>query len=536
MPLSPRFGADENSQSIVLSYSVWKTAFDGDKGVLGHAVIIDETSFTVIGVMPPGFSFPVGDGSIGQLWTSVKLGKEDQNRSITAMKYEAIGRLRRGRTLDSARDDLQTIQRTIASQYTDPRIRDEHSKVTLLRYSDSLVSPDLRNALLARLLASAVLWLIANFNVTNLILARSTARQREIAIRGALGASRRRVAQQMIIESLVLSGAAAIIGACVAASCLKLLTHALQSHLSIAIPAVPNIPILVALIGLTMFSALVSAGWPTLMAMQAPIEPVLKQDGTQTGASRRQQWVRSGLVTLEMALSLTLLVSCGLLLRTIYPLRHVPLGFRTDHIVVANLSIPSFRFAGRDMTSTLYEPLLERVRHLPGVQSAGLMSEVPLGQTFALKLILRANGQKAPTYLKAVNPGVQDVFGFRMAAGRFFGPEDTPTSETALVVNQAFARLYSPDSYNPEEILGKKLFSSDRGFEDSGRQGTLRARRPGLPACSRVCAAVLHAWARTHTPQENAAWLATIAASGADPDVPCRTSEARRTQSRILPS
>ena len=169
--------------------------------------------------------------------------------------------------------------------------------------------------------------------------------------------------------------------------------------------------------------------------------------------------MRSALVAVEIAMSLTLLAVCGLLLRSVYALRQVPLGFRTDHILVANLSIPSYRFAGQNMTERLYQPLLEHAQRLHGVESAGLMSQVPLGNTFVLHLQLQMNGYKIVAFMKAVSPEMQKVFGFRMAAGRFFGPEDTATSEPVIVVNQTFARQYSPNEHDPKAILGANLLS-----------------------------------------------------------------------------
>jgi predicted permease len=159
----------------------------------------------------------------------------------------------------------------------------------------------------------------------------------------------------------------------------------------------------------------------------------------------------------EVAMSLTLLVVCGLLLRSIYSLRQVPLGFRTDHILVANLSIPAYRFEGQNMTETLYRPLMERVQHLHGVESAGLISEVPLGKTFVIHLEMKLSSSTIVAFMKAVSPETQKVFGFQMAAGRFFGPEDTANSEPVVVVNEAFARLYSPDKHNPAAVLGAQL-------------------------------------------------------------------------------
>jgi len=467
LPLPPSFAADENSGTIVLSYPVWQAEFSGERNVLGRSVTIDNTSYTVIGVMPRGFAFPRGDAEAAQVWIPVQLGKEDQTRTLVAMKYEAIARLRKGQTMASARTEMQAIQTAIAPEYTNLRTRSEHSSVALERYSDTIASPNLRRALLALLGASAVLWLIASFNATNLFLARSAMRQRELALRGALGASRARVARQMIVESIAFSGAAAGIGVAAAMVSLRLLAHSLQTRLPIPIPAKPDTLIILVLIALTLLSALGCGAWPILQVMRTPIEPVLKQGGFQVGTGRGQHRARSLLVALEMAFSLTLLVACGLLMRTIYSLRHVPLGFQIDHVIVANLNIPSFRFADRNMTQVLYEPLVDRVRQLHGVEAAGLMSEVPLGKTFATEITLRMNGTSTPAYLKAVSPGMQDVFGFKMAAGRFFDTQDTANSQSAVVVNEAFARLFSPDTHNPEAIVGRKLFSSSRDSKSS---------------------------------------------------------------------
>ncbi len=289
------------------------------------------------------------------------------------------------------------------------------------RYSDTLVDADIKKALLALLAAAGVLWLIASVNVTNLLLARATARQREIAMRGALGASRGRVLQQMMIEGLMLSGCAAMLGIALALVAVRVTLSVAPIHLIDGPPLVSNAThadfstqvngtILAMLCGLTLVSAVVASAWPALLAVRAPIEPALKQGGRETGAGRRHNRMRSALVAIEVAMSLTLLVACGLLLRTIYTLRHVPLGFRTDHIIVANLSIPTYRYADHNVMTSLYQPLLERVQHLHGVQSAGMMSEVPLGQTFNMMLSMRVNGKMITADMKPVSPQIQQIF------------------------------------------------------------------------------------------------------------------------------
>ena len=180
--------------------------------------------------------------------------------------------------------------------------------------------------------------------------------------------------QQMVVEGshLELRGGSA--GNRIGPGSVRLLAHELSQTLPVPVPAAPDGWMLLTLLSMTIVSALLATAWPAFLAVRVPIEPALKQGGMQSGAGRRQHRMRSALVAVEIAMSLTLLAVCGLLLRSVYALRQVPLGFRTDHILVANLSIPSYRFAGQNMTERLYQPLLEHAQRLHGVESAGLMS------------------------------------------------------------------------------------------------------------------------------------------------------------------
>jgi len=264
----------------------------------------------------------------------------------------------------------------------------------------------------------------------------------------------------MLVEGLVLSTLAGFLGIGLAMGSVKILAHEISQNLPLPVPARPDAWILLALMGLTVASALLSAAWPAVVVARAPMEAALKQGGLQTGQSRGHHRVRGALVALEIAMSLTLLMGCGLLLRTIYDLRQVPLGFRTDHILVASLDVPAFHYAKQSMTAELYEPLLERVQHLHSVESAGLMTEVPLGHTLDVEMRMNLKGRNVYPLFKAASPGVQNVFGLPMAAGRFFNADDTSTSLPVMVVNKAFARMFSPDHHNPAAIVGTKLMGN----------------------------------------------------------------------------
>ncbi|HEX3941631.1 MAG TPA: ABC transporter permease [Acidobacteriaceae bacterium] len=485
VPESPGFGAAKNIGTIVLSDRIWKADFGGDPGVLGRTVKINDISYTVVGVMPTGFTFPFGNANSSQVWLPIQLGDKDRARDDD--QYNVIGRVRKGVSIQAASAEMAVIQKRIAPEYTNPDQRIQHSRLRLQRYGDSLIDGDLSKALLALLAAAGVLWLISGVNAMNLMLARATARQRELAVRGALGASRWRMVQQMMIEGLVLSTAAALAGIGLAIASVRLAEKVRPIHLNVDLSTHLNIAILAMLCLLTLLSGLLSSLWPAWMAARSPMEPALKQGGPRSGTGRAQHRTRAALIAVEVALSLTLLVSCGLLLRTIYALRHVPLGYRTDHILVAEVTtIPVYRFGSRNMTVDLYQPLLKRVQHLPGVQTAGFMTEVPLGQTFRVTLGLETNGKPLYAYLKAVSPEVQKIFGMKMAGGRFFSSQDTATSEPVVVVNRAFAKIYSPNRHDPSAILGGELLNLRKnartriiGVLDDERQG--RIGEPSQP-------------------------------------------------------
>jgi len=454
------YAADKDVNAVILSYPVWQAAFGDDRNVIGQVIHLSGAAYTVVGVMPRGFSFPVDNSSsVKQIWTPVQLGPEDEKRTEESLGFdEVIGRLKRGVTVAAARTEMIELQRSIVAEYSDAVLREGHSRVFVRELTSSLANERLSKALLALLTAAGVLWLIASVNATNLLLARGMARQREIAMRGALGAGRWRVMQQMMIEGLVLSAGAALAGIGLAILGIRLVGSALPIHLGVNLSTHLNFAILAALCVLTVTTAVIVASWPAWISARTPIEPALRQGGQQAGTGRRQRQVRGVLVSVEIALSLTLLVACGLLLRTIFALRHVPLGYRTDHILVANLNLPAYRYQEKNIIEVLYKPLLSRVQLQHGVEAAGMMTEVPLGRTFTTMVDLEMNGKEITANLKMVSPDIQKIFGFKMLAGRFYNRDDSPTSPPVIVVNPAFVREYAPDKHDPASVLGMSFW------------------------------------------------------------------------------
>lgn len=463
------FSKSEDGNTVVLGDSAWRTIFAADPHIIGKSVQINGRFYAVTGVMPRGFVFPF-EIHAPQAWSPLSLSAKDQIRNSSTPGYFVIARLRPGIKLPGALAELSTLQKHIAQSYPTADWRANASHVRIAPYAGTLVEKSTRRALYSLLSASLLLWLIACVNATNLLLARAIARQREMAMRGALGASRWRLTQQLVVESCIFSGFAAILGGAIAACLITAFHHALKSHLPFEVPASINLPVLVVLIALTLISAVLAAAWPAWLAAHSPIEPVLKQGGHQSGSSRRHHRLRGGLVIAEIAMSLTLLAACGLMLRTLYALRHVSLGFRTDHILVANLDIPTYRFSKINASSDIYQPLLERVKSLPGVDSAGLMTNVPLDKTFLMQITLYRSGNLKPvaSYFKAVSPNLQSVFGFRMLAGRYFNSHDTASTPSVAVVNSSFAHAFAPHQQDLTKVLGKKLMGNERGKPGEG--------------------------------------------------------------------
>jgi predicted permease len=438
-----------NNHVVILSDAIWRGNFHAANDILGKSVKIDDTTMTVVGVMPRGFAFPA-DEHTPQVWTPVQISEKSRLRDYDTLEFNVIARRRSGVSLATVSTELTAIQSRLIPLYADKM--DSSIAPSQVRVEDyrSTLSKNQRPALLALSAAVFVIWLIACANVANLMLARSTSRQRELAVRGALGASRWRLVQQLIVESLLLSFAGSVLGIALAQTLLRLFHHTITTQIAIPISLQPDIRVLSALLVLSVLSALVFGVAPAILASGMPLEASLRQGGAQAGTGHGQQRVQRALVMAEIGLSLAMLVTCGLLLKTVFALRHVPLGFRTDHVYVLETRLPAYKYRTLDVNTLVYKPLLERVKHMHSVESAAITTLVPLDKGFVITLNLYLGAGTAKDSLnrrftataKATGPELQQVLGFRMIKGRYFNDRDTPDSQLVAVVNQAFARAY----------------------------------------------------------------------------------------------
>jgi len=316
--------------------------------------------------------------------------------------------------------------------------------------------------------------------VACLMLARTAARRREMAVRSALGASRWGLIRQTLAEALLLSLIAGAAGLGLAMGALRFFEHSLTTQLDPNLNLNPDGRVLLALLALSLVSTMLFALVPARLASGVPVEQALRQDGAQAGTGRHQHRLQRVLVVSELALTLTLLVCCGLLLRTVFALRKVPLGFRTDHVYVIDLQLPRYKYAALDANATVYKPLLERLKLIPGVQSAAIATVAPLEQkSHAVELTLGisrySKSETASTLIKATlragGPELQQVLGFGMARGRYFNAQDTPDTQLVAVVNSAFAKLYEPDNGDVGKFrlsMGAVNGEKPRGFKIVG--------------------------------------------------------------------
>lgn len=435
---TPADQLSNHSDVVILDYETWQRDFAGDHNVIGKTLHIGGLIHTVIGVMPKHFQFPVY-GDRPEAWVPL------DRTSLAASDHDAYGgtyfqpvlRLRTGMRRESVGAQLTNVH----AQF----VKDgEQHQIHLVRLHD-LLTASARPAMLALEIAVGVVWLIACSNVAGLLLARVAARRGEIAIRWALGAGRRHIVLQFLTESLLLSAAGAVGGLGLAITILKSFRHALGNMLPLATNIQLNWAVWTSLVALTLVTALTFGTAPALVAAWAGTRVGLQSGGRRQTGSRGQNRLRSVLLAGQVALSIALLIGAGLMMRTMYALRHVPLGFRTDHLLLTNLTAPGDLYKNQNVEAVAWQPLLDAVRRVPGVREAALSTVMPIKHPVEWQTIVYKTdwtNSNVDAVVRAASPGLMDVLGIRMLEGRFFNLGDTATSLPVAIVNRAFADQY----------------------------------------------------------------------------------------------
>lgn len=449
------------SDVVLINSVAWQKFFNQSPQAVGSSLKLGDKVYTVIGVMPAGFEFPyVGDGPA--VWAPLvptQVYLERDSRTIIA-----IGRLKRGVSLGAAQAELSGIQNNISNAYAKLEL---DKRVIVKSYRDVLTG-NVRPALLALQFAVLAVWLIACANVASLLLSRTAGRRREIAIRSAIGAGRTRLVRQFLTESLVLAFSGAAAGLALAYGCVRLLRFYLDLYLPLSSHIHIDARVIVALVGFSVVSAVLFGMVPAIQAARAPAQEALREGSPSAGASRRQKHFRDALVVGEIALSLLLLISAGLLLRSLLALRNVPLGFMSHNVVTASIFLPqngagmigtSDKYAGKDIAQLFYRPLLDRLSHVPGVDSAALTTALPLSPNYQISGSFHIVGRpkdpadKPTATVRAVSPNYFATLGIRLLNGRLFTDSDGPQGMASAVVNQALVQRY----FRNQDPLGRQL-------------------------------------------------------------------------------
>ena len=429
---------------LVLSHGLWERRFGADPGIIDQTLTLDGRAFTVIGIMPPGFQFPARGT---ELWTPVGQASGDagwQQRG-NHPGLAGIARLKPGVTVQQARDDMETVAVNLERQYPDSNTGNRITVTSALENAVRTIRP----ALLVLLGAVGFVLLIACANVANLLLARAATRQKEIAIRTALGASRGRIVRQLLTESVLLSLVGGSLGLLAARWGVKLIVAVSPNSIPRSREIDLDGRVLAFTIGISLLTGIIFGLVPALQASKPDLNETLKDAGR--GSTGRRHVFRSGLVVSEVALTLILLIGAGLMIRSFYRLQQVDPGFNYNRLLTFNLSLPAKKYAEEQSRISFYEQLVEKLRGLPGVQAVGLSSGLPLGNN-GWQTSFVVEGQPTPepgktplTEAAVASPDYFQTMGITLVKGRSFTEQDVKDAPRVTVIDEEFARRYFPD-------------------------------------------------------------------------------------------
>ncbi len=467
--LSPEVDVHGAERAVVLSYSMWQSQFGGDVAAIGEQLVMNNEVFVVVGVMPPGFEYP----GATKFWAASKFDVPEPPVAIVddpaAVRnlswFDVFGRLKDGVTQEQAQAELRVLAGRVQEQSADP---DERSGFLIKTLRETIMG-DVSASLYVLLGAVGFLLLIACANVANLMLVRASAREKELVVRGALGAGQSRIVRQLVTESLVLALAGGVLGIPIALWG----THLLLAMAPDGIPRVDQVGVDLRVLG---FSLAVSLGTgvlfglaPTFQSLGSNLRASTVVGGSRQTFSRGQNRLRSALIIGEVALSLLLLVGAGLLMRTFLTLNRVNPGFNSLKTLSARVWIPETRYQEDDEVSSFYRETLERVRAIPGVQSAGAVLSLPINYGiqgrfgFSIEGYTPSEGENQPLAgYQVASAGYFETLGIPVIRGRVFTESDDAQAPSVAVVNEELASQY----WSGEDPIGRRITFDDPEGED----------------------------------------------------------------------
>jgi putative ABC transport system permease protein len=432
---------------VMISEGLWKRRFGGDPSLIGRNLTVNGIDSTLVGIAPSALALL----SNGDMWIPLTIdpGREIRLNHVIL----AVGRLRPGVTIEQAQAEMNVVAGQVSQQY--PEMKEWG--VRLVTFYNFFVSQQLRTALVVLLCAVGCVLLIASANVANLLLARAASRQKEIAVRTALGASRGRLLRQLLVESLVLSSIGGAIGLIAALWAVDAINAMMPANL-LPVPAVRvDVSVLLFALALTIATGLLFGIAPAWHAAKTDLNEVLKQ-ATRASAGARPR-LRNSLAAAELALATILLIGAGLLTQSLLRLQHVRLGFQPDRLLTFQLALPQTKYPG-EKAAAFYRNLLESLRAAPGVRAAAVSSGIPFGAGNYTTTPIATTGQSplppdtaVPTDWRIVSPGFFQTMTIPLIRGREFLDADSSATVPVVIVSQATARRF----WGAADPLGRTL-------------------------------------------------------------------------------
>jgi putative ABC transport system permease protein len=447
---SPQEDQPGRSNVVVLSHRFWQDHFGSNADIIGHNINIDGQSFFVAGVMPPSFRFP----DIAQVWTP--MAWTDKERAVRGEHhYAVVARLKSGTGLKQAQAAMNTISSRLEQLYPDD---DRGWGAVVVPLHDDLVS-DVRPALLVLLGAVAFVLLIACVNVANLALAKTLSRRKEIAIRTALGASSARVLRQILAETVLLALAGGAIGLTYAHFGVRLIMAFLADKLPRSVEVGLDLRVLGFTAILSILTGIIAGVLPALRLTRADVSQALKQGLGRTDSDSSGHSTRGVLVVAEVALSLVLLIGAGLMIRSFQQLHGVNPGFESHGVLIMTAAVSRAKFPLPAQHINFFEQVLQRVRTLPGVESAGVIDDIPLNGNGSHQPIaieghpVVAMSDQPEVDVRLISSGYMSAMHVPIVRGRDFGDSDVAGRPAAILVSASMAQHFWPG----EEPIGKRL-------------------------------------------------------------------------------
>jgi predicted permease len=482
----PEENQNGRGRVAVLSEAFWQTHFASDPNIVGRTISLDSLSYTVVGVIPSKSIFPTSSDPKAQpqLWTP--LAWTDAERAIRGNhNYQVTARLKPGADVKQSQAEMNTISARLEQEYPGD---DKGWGAMVVPLRDQLVG-DVRPALMVLLGAVGFVLLIACANVANLVLVKTLARQKEIAIRTALGASSARVARQILSETLLL----ALTGGALGLACAHFGVKLIVAFLAQSLPRTTDITVdgwvLAFTLAVSVLTGVVAGLLPAVRASKTNLNDSLKQGLGRTDADSGGNRTRSVLVISEVALSLVLLIGAGLMIRTLSRLRNVDPGLDPHNVLTVLFALSSTKYDKPVQQIAFYEQLLQRVRSLPGVASAGAIDSLPLGNGGSTQPIAvdghpaLAMSEQPEVAVRVVEPGFFETMRIPLLQGRALSVADTADRPSMIVISQSMAKRFWPG----ENPIGKRLtmsFSPEKSREVVGVVGDVKG--DGLDALDPV--------------------------------------------------